>query len=80
MSVAKVTVSIESALLRRVDNLVKERVFPNRSQAIQAAVQDKLSRIDSGRLARESAKLDKVEERRLADQGLAFELEEWPEY
>ena len=80
MSVAKVTVSIESALLRRVDSLVKDRVFPNRSQAIQSAVQDKLSRLDSGRLARESAKLDKVEERGLADEGLALELEQWPEY
>jgi len=80
MSVAKVTISIESNLLRKVDHLVKENVFPNRSQAIQSAVAEKVSRLDRNRLARECAKLDKVEERSLADMGLVTEVEEWPEY
>ncbi len=80
MSVAKVTISIESRLLKRVDYLVKERVFPNRSQAFQSAVEDKISRIDKNRLARECAKLDKTEEQAMADLGLAAEVEEWPEY
>ncbi len=44
MSVAKVTISIESGLLKKVDYLVKERVFSNRSQAIQSAVAEKVSR------------------------------------
>ena len=71
---AKVTFSIESGLLRRVDHLVKERVFSNRSQAVQAAVREKVARLDSNRLARECAKLDKAEEQALADEGLASEV------
>jgi Arc/MetJ-type ribon-helix-helix transcriptional regulator len=80
MSVAKVTISIESNLLKRVDRLVKERVFSNRSQAVQSAVEEKVSRLDSNRLARECAKLNKTEEQSLADLGLASEAEEWLEY
>ncbi len=80
MGVAKVTISIESNLLNKVDRLVKEQVFSNRSQAVQAAVEEKLSRLDKNRLARECAKLDKTEERSLADMGLASEADEWPEY
>jgi metal-responsive CopG/Arc/MetJ family transcriptional regulator len=80
MSVAKVTVSIDSGLLKRVDHLVRARVFTNRSQAIQTAVRETVSRLDSNRLARECAKLDKDEEQRLADEGLAAETKEWLEY
>ncbi len=80
MSVAKVTISIESGLLKKVDFLVKERVFSNRSQAIQSAVEEKVSSLDRNRLARECAKLDKTEEQSLADLGLVAEVEEWLEY
>ena len=80
MSVAKVTISIESVLLKKLDFLVKERVFSNRSQAIQSAVAEKVSRLDRNRLARECAKLDKSEEQSLAEMGLASEVSEWPEY
>ena len=80
MSVAKVTISIESGLLKKVDYLVSERIFSNRSQAIQSAVAEKVLRLDKNRLARECAKLDKIEERSLADIGLASEVNEWPEY
>ncbi len=80
MSVAKVTISIKSGLLKKVDYLVKERVFSNRSQAIQSAVEEKVSRLDRNRLTRECAKLDKLEEQSLADLGLASEAEEWLEY
>ena len=74
------TISIESDLLRKVDYLVKERVFPNRSQAIQSAVAEKVSRLDRNRLARECAKLDTAEEQSLADIGFITEIDEWPEY
>jgi metal-responsive CopG/Arc/MetJ family transcriptional regulator len=80
MSVSKVTISIESRLLRRVDHLVKARVFPNRSQAIQAAVEEKVSRLDNNRLTQECAKLDRAQEQALADEGLAAEVTEWLEY
>ena len=77
---AKVTVSIDERLIQKVDRLVSEKVFPNRSQAIQEAVHEKLGRIDRSRLAKECAKLDKTFERKLADEGLASEADEWPEF
>ena len=80
MSVAKVTISIESNLLKKVDRLVKERIFSNRSQAVQSAVEEKVLRLDRNRLARECAKLNKTEEQALADLGLSAEAEEWLEY
>jgi metal-responsive CopG/Arc/MetJ family transcriptional regulator len=80
MSAAKVTISIDQALLKKVDSLVKARVFHSRSQAIQAAIKDKVTRLDKSRLAKECAKLDKAFEQSLADEGLATEIEEWPEY
>lgn len=71
MSAAKITISIESRLLNKIDDLVEERVFANRSQVIQSAVKEKVSRLAKNRLARECAKLDKSEEQALADLGLA---------
>jgi Arc/MetJ-type ribon-helix-helix transcriptional regulator len=73
MSVAKVTISIDQSLLKRVDRLVKSRAFPNRSNVIQQAIEEKMARINSTRLARECAKLHPAEEQSLADEGLAWE-------
>jgi metal-responsive CopG/Arc/MetJ family transcriptional regulator len=80
MNVDKVTISIESSLLKKIDRLVKAKVFPNRSRAIQDAVSEKIERIDQNRLARECAKLDAEEEQSLADEGLALEATEWQPY
>ena len=80
MGAAKVAITIEEELLRRVDRLVAEKRFPNRSRAIQDAVREKLERIDRGRLARECAKLNPRAEQKLADEGLEEDLNEWPEF
>lgn len=80
MRTAKVAITIEENLLNRLDRLVKAHVFPNRSKAIQEAVIDKLARIDRQRLARECAKLDKNFEQAVAEEGLAPEIDSWPEY
>jgi len=80
MNVAKVTVSIESNLLKKIDRLVKAKVFPNRSKAIQDAVIEKIERIDHNRLLRECAKLDAEDEQSMADEGLALEIAEWQPY
>ena len=80
MAAAKVAITIEEELLRRIDRLVEMRKFANRSRAIQEAVRDKLERLERGRLARECAKLDRAFEQRMADEGLAGDLEEWPEF
>jgi metal-responsive CopG/Arc/MetJ family transcriptional regulator len=80
MKTAKVAITISQDLLIRLDQLVKEHRFPNRSRAVQAALQEKLERLDRGRLARECAKLDRRFEQALADEGLAEDAETWPEY
>jgi len=80
MGAAKVAITIEEGLLERLDRLVEQRKFPNRSRAIQEAVRDKLERMDRGRLARECAKLDPAFEQKMADEALAGDLEEWPEF
>ncbi len=80
MSVAKITISIDEQLLNRLDTLVRSHIFPNRSQAVQSAVQEKIARLGKTRLAQECAKLDPVEEQTLADEGLAAEAAQWPPY
>ena len=60
--------------------LVSEHRFPNRSLAIQEAVDEKLGRLSRNRLAQECAKLDPDHERALAEEGMGGELAEWPEY
>ena len=80
MATTKVAVTIDTALLAEVDQLVAQHVFPNRSKAIQEALQDKLTRMRRSRLARESAKLDAREEQALAEERIEQELAAWPEY
>jgi len=80
MSTIKIAITIQDQLLDRLDRLVKARVFPNRSKAVQEAVKEKLARLDRNRLARECAKLDKKFERSIAEEGMSRELSEWPEY
>ena len=80
MARSKIAISLDALLLGRLDHLVKQEVFSNRSQAIQAAVEEKLARLKKGSLARECAKLDPRFEKALAEEGLSEELSEWPEY
>jgi metal-responsive CopG/Arc/MetJ family transcriptional regulator len=80
MATTKVAISLDSKLLEQLDRLVAEQVFPNRSQAVQDAIRDKLDRLAGTRLARECAKLDASAEQELADQGLVKDATEWPEY
>jgi metal-responsive CopG/Arc/MetJ family transcriptional regulator len=79
MSTAKIAISIDEELLARLDRLVIEKRFANRSRAVQEAVKDKLERLERRRLARECAKLDPHFEQQLADEGLSAD-EQWPEY
>lgn len=80
MSSTKIAVTIDQNLLTRLDRLVKERRFPNRSRAVQEALRDKLERLERSRLARECAKLDPAFEQQLAEEGLTEDLEQWPAY
>jgi metal-responsive CopG/Arc/MetJ family transcriptional regulator len=80
MATNKVAITIDSDLLSKVDLLVSQRVFPNRSKAIQAALIDKLSLLRQTRLASECAKLDLQIEQQLAEEGIERDLTQWPTY
>jgi len=80
MAKTKVAVSLDAKLVDRLNTLVSQARFPNRSQAIEAALEEKLERLSRVRLARECAKLDPREERGLAEEGMREELASWPEY
>jgi len=80
VSRAKVAISLDESTLERLDKLVERAVFSNRSQAIQEAVEEKLTRMERSRLARECAKLDPTFEKALAEEGMSEDAAEWPEY
>ncbi len=80
MASAKIAITMDKNTLHRLDRLVKERVFLNRSKAIQDAVEEKLEKLERNRLARECAKLDPGAEKAMAEEGMDEELEQWPEY
>jgi metal-responsive CopG/Arc/MetJ family transcriptional regulator len=80
MGTAKVAITLDEELLERLDRLVAEKRFPSRSRAIALAVRAQIDRLDRRRLARESAKLDPAYEQRVAEQGVSYDLESWPEY
>jgi Arc/MetJ-type ribon-helix-helix transcriptional regulator len=80
MPKTKVAVTLEAELLNEVDALVQQHRFANRSQAIEAAVSEQLARLRRTRLAEACALLDPDEERALAEEGLAADMDLWPEY
>ena len=80
MGRSKVAISLDESTLARLDKLVQKGVFPNRSQAIEEAVAEKLARLERSRLAQECAKLNPAFEKALAEEGLSEDLAEWPEY
>ena len=80
MASVKVAITLEAETLARVDSLVTQHVFPNRSRAIQIALQEKLERQEGARLAAECARLDPVAEQAMAEVGFGADMETWPEY
>jgi len=80
MPTAKIAITVDERTLELLDRLVKARVFPNRSKAIQAALEDKIEKLERNSLARECAKLDPAAEKAMAEKGMGEVLEQWPEY
>jgi metal-responsive CopG/Arc/MetJ family transcriptional regulator len=80
MPKAKIAISLAEQTLERLDLLVREKIFPNRSRAIETVLEEKLERLDRLRLARECSKLDPALEKELAEEGFSEELSRWPEY
>ena len=80
MGKAKIAITIDERMVGRIDRLVRQKAFTNRSQAIEIAIQEKLKRLDRSRLAIESAKLNPTAEQAIADEGFAEDLKSWPAY
>lgn len=80
MSRSKIAITLDDEVLAKVDELVTNKRFPNRSRAIEVAVTEKLQRLDQSRLARESAKLEISFEQQLAEEGLGEDAAAWAEY
>jgi len=80
MPKAKIAVALDPGVLARLDDFVKQAGLPSRSQAVEAAIEEKLDRLDRTRLARECAKLDPEFEKAMAEEGLGEDLAEWPAY
>lgn len=77
-NVKKIAISIDSDLLERLDALVSNKAFKNRSHAFQSAVDSMLDSMEHRQLELECMKLDSDYESKLADE--TSEDEEWPEY
>ena len=68
MAAARIVVTLDEDLLREVDRWVADGEFPNRSKAIQAAINHlRETRRRRQSLLGELARLDPEEERALAD-------------
>ena len=80
MAASKIAITIEKKTLTRLDRLVRERVFPNRSKAIQQALEEKIENLEKDKLTLECEKLDRQEEIKLAEEGFSLEKDQWPEY
>jgi metal-responsive CopG/Arc/MetJ family transcriptional regulator len=80
METQKVAITLNRKTLLRLDRMVKGSIFPNRSRAIQEAVEEKLNRLEKTRLAKECAKADIGAERAMAEEGFSEDMSRWPEY
>ncbi|OPY84337.1 MAG: nickel responsive regulator [Syntrophus sp. PtaU1.Bin208] len=80
MAKAKIAITLDTEYISELDRLVEEHYFQNRSQAIRDAVREKLVRMKRNRLSIECAKLDPQFEKAIAEEGLAEDVSQWPEY
>jgi len=74
MNKTKISITLDQRTVKCIDRLVREEVFPSRSQVIQEAVEEKLQRMERSRLAKECAKLDPAFEKAMAEEGMSKEL------
>jgi Arc/MetJ-type ribon-helix-helix transcriptional regulator len=76
--VQKIAVTLEKRTVEDLDRWVREGRYPNRSRALQAAVNLLSEREKRTRLDRELAKLDRKEEQKMAEEGLGDTS--WPTF
>jgi Arc/MetJ-type ribon-helix-helix transcriptional regulator len=72
--VRKVAITLDNRTVQDLDRWVNEGKYPNRSRALQVAVDLLSEREKRSRLARELARLDRKQEQLMAEEG----LESWP--
>lgn len=78
MATVKIAVTLDENTVRQVDRWVKAKRYPNRSRALQAAL-DEMSRRDRmERLLKEAEKANPAEEKAMAEEGIG--VDPWPEY
>ena len=80
MTRAKIAITIEQGTLSKIDQLIANSVYKNRSQLIQESVNSILMKIEKTRLAQELSKISIEEEQALAEEGIEGDFSEWPEY
>jgi Arc/MetJ-type ribon-helix-helix transcriptional regulator len=80
MPADKIAITLDRELVKEIDRGVKSGLYRNRSRAIEAAVRERLERHRHRRLSVEAKKLDRKEERALAEEGMRDEATTWPEY
>ena len=80
MPADKIAITLDRDLVKEIDRGVRSGLYRNRSRAIEEAVREKLDRSRRSRLAVEARKLDRKEERALAEEGMTGEETTWPEY
>lgn len=76
--VQKLAVTLDKKSVADLDRWVREGKYPNRSRALQSAVDLLVEREKRTRFARELAKLDPTEEQRMAEDGLGDNS--WPAF
>lgn len=76
---AKIAISVDKEALAEIDALVAGGVYPNRSRAIEVALEERIAKHRRTRLARQCALLNPADEQALAEERFDGDAE-WPEY
>lgn len=79
MGAKKFAVSIDEALVKKLDKAIKSGSIKNRSKALQLALSEYLIKLEIEEVKRECSKLNPKEERELANE-FVENVESWPKY
>lgn len=75
MNTVRITVTIENPVLLKIDELVKLKVFKNRSNAIQKSIEDEIKTIEQLNFVSACKNLNPKEETAMSEE--VFEGEAW---
>ncbi len=77
MDNTRVTISIDSGLMRQIDDLVRERMFSDRGHAIRNAVREGVASLDQ-KIAHNYRTRKRKSPVRVGE--AVFEIRKWPEF